>query len=471
MDPKEADNPTIDADFAKNRHVNANFCSQDVFSEPASRRLVQLVGHLSQNGDASVNPISKAPQNVRAMIKAYDACWPRQTYCTVQPVQRERMVVTGTTGALGSHLLAQLLENNNVEKVWAINRRSNKGSTKDRETASFQDKLLDTRLLDSKKLVFVDTELETTDYKLGLRDEIYDEAINFKLSLKDFEPNIRSARNLLNLAFNSTAPTGLPRFAFTSYITAAGFAYPERCLSEVSLAPEDAATGIGYGQNKLVTEKLLESARRAGLQTCIFRIGQLTGDTESGSWSTADLVPSLLASSISIGYLPEALGVVSWLPLDVAARAIIETCIARNVELPSVVHTSHPRPIQWMDIISAFFASIGARTGSHLPILRLDKWNKRVLEAAESFKGSKSDRYRRFPSTKIQPTINRMVKADNELRSCRDAGITELGGVVSLNTTVAEEFSEALRTAPQLGMDHVETWIGYWESVGFFKLV
>jgi nucleoside-diphosphate-sugar epimerase len=80
--------------------------------------------------------------------------------------------------------------------------------------------------------------------------------VNFNLSLQSFEPSIRGARNLLDLAFKSTAPSGLPRFAFASSISVAGLGGPGRQLSEVSVKPENAATSIGYGQSKLVTEKV-----------------------------------------------------------------------------------------------------------------------------------------------------------------------------------------------------------------------
>ncbi|QRW26760.1 L-aminoadipate-semialdehyde dehydrogenase [Rhizoctonia solani] len=369
---------------------------QTIFGKPTVRQLAQLVFQLAKNGDTTVDPVVEALQSIRAMIEKYDAEWPRQEAREIQPVKKERVVVTGTTGGLGSHLLAQLLENDVVEKVWAMNRKSSKGN-REREVASFEDKLLDLNLLKSEKLVFVDTDLE--DPKLGLSDETYDEIrreatviihnawqVNFNLSLQSFEPSIRGARNLLDLAFHSTAPSGLPRFAFASSISVAGFAGPGRQLSEVSVTPEMAATSIGYGQSKLVTEKLLESARNSGLQTCTVRLGQLTGDARSGAWTTTDWVPSLIGSSV-------------------------------DKELPPVIHTSHPRPVPWVDIMNAFSASLVPRTNSQLPVVRFGEWNKLVIEAAASFKGSEGDRYKRFPSTKIQSTVDGMVLADDELRS------------------------------------------------------
>ncbi|CAE6494569.1 unnamed protein product [Rhizoctonia solani] len=421
---------------------------QTIFGRPTVRQLAQLLVQLSNDEHASVDPVAEALQSILAMIQKYDSNWPRQEARSVQPVQKECVVVTGTTGGLGSHLLAQLLESDKVEKVWAMNRKSSKGN-EERELASFEDKQLDIR---NKATIIIHNAWQ----------------VNFNLSLQSFEPSIRGARNLLDLAFCSTAPTGLPRFAFASSISVAGFAGPGRQLAEVSVTPEMAATSIGYGQSKLVTEKLLESARNAGLQTCTVRLGQLTGDIKSGAWTITDWVPSLMGSSVSVGCIPGAVGTVSWLPLDAAAHSIIDTCVSRNEALPPVIHTSHPRPVPWMDVMQAFSHSLASYTGSRLPIVNFEEWNKRVVEAAASFEGSESDRFKRFPSTKIQSTVDGMVLADNELRSRGKIGNVEAGGTVQLDTTITQELSEAFKSTPELGNEHVRNWVGYWEANGLF---
>ncbi|CAE6440846.1 unnamed protein product [Rhizoctonia solani] len=443
------------------------------------RRLTQLKEHLPKGTSMSVSVTAKGFQDISSMIQKYDCDWKFEGACNGQLVQKERVVVTGTTGALGSHLLSQLLSNDKIEKVWAMNRRSSK-ENRERQVASFKDKLLDENLLKDEKLVFVDADLESL--KLGLGDDMYNEIraeatiiihnaweVSLSLDLKSFEPNIHGARNLLELAFCSSAQTGPPRFVFASSITVAGFSRPGIRLNEAPVALEDAANTIGYGQSKLVTEKLLESARRAGLQTCIARIGQLSGDIKSGSWSTTDWVPSLISTSISLGYLPEAAGVVSWLPLDVAATSIIDTCVARDIDLPLVVHVSHPRPVPWMDILEALSKAIASRTGSNLPIIHFDEWNKALTRTSASLGELKRKRYAMFPITRIKNLLNRAVQVDNELRSAKSTTGAEFSGLVSLDTTVAESLSEALRSTPQLGAEHVDKWIRYWESTGLFK--
>ncbi|KAB5591027.1 L-aminoadipate-semialdehyde dehydrogenase [Ceratobasidium theobromae] len=455
---------------------------QTIFGKPTVEQLARLLVQLCTNTDASTDLVAEALQEILAMIRKYDAGWGlnHQLGVKTQVVEKERVVVTGTTGGLGSHLLAQLLENDRVEKVWAMNRKSSKGN-KDRQFASFVDKKLDVGLLGNGKLELLDTVLE--DAKLGLSDEVYNEIrsgatiivhnawqVNFNLSLQSFEPSIRGAHNLLDLAFNSTAPSGFPRFAFASSISVAGFASEGSggYLYEVSVSPENAAKSIGYAQSKLVTEKLLESAKTAGLETCIVRLGQLTGDAKGGAWTVSDWVPSLIRSSVSVGCLPAAVGTVSWLPLDVAAHSIIDTCTARNFDFPPIIHTSHPHPVPWMDVMGAFSEVLASRMKAPLPLVRFDEWNKRVTQSAMSFTGSESERYKQFPSTKIQSTVDGMVRADEELRLRGDTRDVESSGTVRLDTSVAEKLSEALSGTQELGREHVKKWVEYWGSMGLF---
>ncbi|CUA76307.1 L-aminoadipate-semialdehyde dehydrogenase large subunit [Rhizoctonia solani] len=443
-----------------------------IFDNPTVQQLALfLVQHIASPNVPNSRPATVL-DNIRSMIQKYDSNWPQHP--RISSIRRphilgERIVITGTAGALGSHLLAQLLANDRIERVWALNRRSG-GDIRDKQRLSFEDKMLDLKLLSNEKLIFVEAALE--DAKLGLSENLYDEIqntatiiihvellnawqVNFNLALQSFEPNIRGTRNLLDLAFGSTASIGFPRFALASSVSVVGSSGLGGQLSEGSVRLEDAASTIGYGQSKLVAEKLLESARRAGLQTCIIRLGQLTGDIASGSWNTTDWVPAMLVSSLSVRCLPAAVGTVSWLPLNIAAGVIIDTCTTRD-ELPSVIHASHPHPIPWLDIMSAFSDVLAARVGSSLPVVEFGEWNKAVTDSAASFQGSDVDRYKRFPSAKIQSTMDGMAHADQLLRSRDGTEGIDSAGTVHLMTTRAEQMSEGLRSTPKLGREHVE---------------
>lgn len=83
------------------------------------------------------------------------------------------VLLTGTTGSLGSFLLAQLLENPMVERVYALNRPSGSASVAERQRSAFVDKTLPLGLLDSGKLVYI--EADVSQDNCGLTSSVYDE--------------------------------------------------------------------------------------------------------------------------------------------------------------------------------------------------------------------------------------------------------------------------------------------------------
>lgn len=218
------------------------------------------------------------------------------------------------------------------------------------------------------------------------------------------------------------------------------------------------------------------------------RLATLTGDDKNGAWSKTDWAPALIASSVSVGYLPTAIGVrlniypmlsnsdhsilgcsqdVSWLPLDIAARTIADASLARGTLLPPVINTSHPRPVPWSYIMKIFqevFKS-HAGNGQTLPIVSFREWNERVKNAASRVEGPKRNSYMRFPTTRIQQVFDIVERADEALREIKeDMNAEAFLGAAKLEINQGIRLSESLRDAPSLGREHVEKWVSYWEK-------
>ena len=82
-------------------------------------------------------------------------------------------LLTGTTGGLGSNMLAQLLEASAVTRVYAFNRPTKSATSQARQYSAFAQRGLNTSLLSSKKLVYVEGDLNAPGFALG--DELYGE--------------------------------------------------------------------------------------------------------------------------------------------------------------------------------------------------------------------------------------------------------------------------------------------------------
>ena len=73
----------------------------------------------------------------------------------------------------------------------------------------------------------------------------------------------------------------------------------------------------------------------------IVRVGQLTGDTENGIWNMSEAWPLMLSTAKELKCLPVIKQRLDWLPLDVAARAVVDLAFQRQEEKTQQVSVYH----------------------------------------------------------------------------------------------------------------------------------
>lgn len=88
------------------------------------------------------------------------------------------MLITGTTGGLGSYVLSQLALNVDISKVYALNRKASDGRTLlERQTSALLDRGLDPMLLDLKKVTLLEGDILVDNF--GLSKAMYEEVSMF----------------------------------------------------------------------------------------------------------------------------------------------------------------------------------------------------------------------------------------------------------------------------------------------------
>ena len=109
-----------------------------IFANPTIQWLAGVISSLVIGGDTySARPLG---EQVEALISKYSTDIPRFTGKTaLKPSQNMVVVLTGSTGGLGSHLLADLLKMNEVTKVYTFDRASSVG---DRQKLAFTERKL-----------------------------------------------------------------------------------------------------------------------------------------------------------------------------------------------------------------------------------------------------------------------------------------------------------------------------------------
>lgn len=299
-------------------------------------------------------------------------------------------VVTGTTGSLGAHLVSQLAQSQDVQKVYCLIRAENSDGASDRLVQSLKERGLwdDLPLEARNKLVALSADLSSE--ALGLDSQTLSEMrwrmtslyhcawkVNFNLKLESFErDSIRGLKNLLSLCL-ATGGRRPPRFCFCSSIGTV-------LRTKNSIIREDLPTSFsdaqptGYGQSKLVAEHICARVTaESGLPIYIARIGQIVGDTRHGIWNRSEAVPLMIQSARAIGALPTIDEHLRWLPVDVAARCLID--ITTSGAKPGVFNVVNPKTLHWTrDVLPAL-----RKQGLLVDEVSPPEWLQRLREANE----------------------------------------------------------------------------------------
>jgi thioester reductase-like protein/aryl carrier-like protein len=266
-----------------------------------------------------------------------------------------RILLTGPTGSLGSHILHQLLSNPRVSHIYLLVRGASAHASRERVLKALSSRLLPISAdsdFDAKTTIW---QCKISDAHLGLSDQNYTHlrsnidviihlawSVNFLLPLRSFAAtHLSGLRNLIDLALSSPQPTP-SRVVFCSSVASVS-QYPDLDLdlsqgsASASAVPErpmssPASAGpTGYARSKWVAEAICVAAHRHTRlrnRISIARVGQLSGATDTGVWSKSEAYPLMLSSIKATGVLPALQGeVLNWLPVDLAARAFVEDAL------------------------------------------------------------------------------------------------------------------------------------------------
>ncbi|KAF8878687.1 hypothetical protein CPB84DRAFT_1793984, partial [Gymnopilus junonius] len=383
------------------------------------------------------------------------------------------VLLTGSTGALGSYLLADLVKNPEISRVYALNRSHMSGSSslRNRHEIAFLKRGLESdTVLGSDKVRLLESDLTVPHF--GLEHEILTEMkssvthvihnawpVDFNRSLTSFEPNIKGLRNLIDFALSSTCSMP-PVLVYTSSI---GVFQNVESIGKMPL-PEapitaEVAVGTGYAESKWVSEEILmHISNKSRLKSVIVRVGQLSGGV-NGAWNTAEWLPALVQSGQICGCLPIDERLVDWIPLDMAAKSLADFSFSRNLSLSTIIHLIHPRPTPWKSLANCIASDLS------IPLVPFSQW----LETLEQHGKSKSgdhievDDMRRIPALRLLQFFKDMsVKIEDSPAAFGFPCLaSEMG--VGLSPTLS---SMHIR---QLDKTDVNRWLGYWRNVGFIK--
>jgi thioester reductase-like protein len=373
---------------------------------------------------------------------------------------KNTVLLTGSTGSLGSHVLETLLKRPDVEHVYCLN-RSDDAET--RQKHAFEK--YHGPVVDFSKAEFLQADFSKAGF--GLADAVYARllssvtvfihsawSVNFNHSLPSFEEtHIAGTRHVVDFASDSVYRSSI---TFVSSIASVGnwgsvvqdgSAVPE---STTTLFNRSIALPQGYGESKHVAAEILATASQClGIQTAIVRASQLAGPSAQAGgapWNKHEWLPSLVHASKAMRKLPKTLGTmeqVDWVPMDVAAATVVDIATAPASERTRVYHLANPHKTTWKQIypvIQAFYNKIDVR----IEVIEYNDWVQELGQLALTKENAE-----RVPGLKL-------LEFYKSLRPGMGTALPRL------ETKEAETVSQTLRDGRAVDGREVRKWLKQW---------
>jgi amino acid adenylation domain-containing protein/thioester reductase-like protein len=239
------------------------------------------------------------------------------------------VLLTGSTGFLGAHLLRELLAATTA-RVWCLVRardasdgfrriagaaaRYNLGTPSDLRVVPLPGDLASPRLgLSADEFRELARSIDII-YHVGA-------VVNFIYPYEELHAaNVAGTRELIQLA---GLYRGIPVHYVSSTAVLAGLGVTG--IREVTeYTPLDHANRLrmGYVATKFVAEELLRNAGRAGLSVAVYRPMDIIGGLPAGSWNTATEMCALIRYMTDTGVAPDIDLLLDFVPADICAAAI-----------------------------------------------------------------------------------------------------------------------------------------------------
>ncbi|KAF9785316.1 hypothetical protein BJ322DRAFT_1020862 [Thelephora terrestris] len=343
------------------------------------------------------------------------------------------VLITGTTGAIGSNTLAKLYEAPDVLGVIVISRKST-------TPIALEDRGLDSKIFGSPKIVLLEGDPAYRPSAWGMiyfwsssqpsltfcmsvcenervwcpqsnvRAIVLGWSVDFNLGLSSFEPNVASVRNLINVC-------------------------DHQWIQPI----------------KWVSERILEiAAEKTSLRLIIVRVGQISGGV-SGCWILFELIPGIVRYPPLTKSLTSLARVISLLPLETTARALVQILGAGTTRPAVHLHLVNPTPCLWDDVFGYIAKELNVPLGPH------HVWISKLKGVSGTVK-----------NVQEHPTLRLL----GFYEAIDEGNGSEAGGLASCGTEVARSVCPVLdgEDLRSVKTEEIQRWLGYWKSLGLLKL-
>lgn len=315
----------------------------------------------------------RAPE-LQAMVEKLTSSLPSQLLSLGDnPKSHLNVLLTGSTGSLGSEMLDRFVKDPRISKIFCLNRSSD---AQQRQEKALSERFTATEQ-ELKKIAYFAVDLGVPQLGLAVQDfDMLVENVNiivhnawkvdFNQPLSSFESQIQGVRNLIDL---STRSRRKPRIIFVSSVASVmnwvmtvgeGFASETVPSDECSTALE-----TGYAESKYIAERVLHEAnQRSGVPVSILRIGQVGVSTVQGDVAVPrqEWLVTLTKTSMTMGAVPTNVSLVDWIPINELGGAILDIIHSEDSSVEAkVFNLVNPNPLPWDALIKTLVEHFGMK--------------------------------------------------------------------------------------------------------------
>ncbi|KAI9745048.1 MAG: hypothetical protein M1818_001326 [Claussenomyces sp. TS43310] len=434
-----------------------------IYAHPTLNQLTEFIFSHSNtkpfgSGHANGYFRNSTAEDMQAILRTYTNSLPHSSQLSPPPsTENMTVILSGSTGSVGSYLLEALYNDKNVSHIICLNRKSNAA---DKHSQMGPKRGLSP--LNTDRVEFLKADFSKA--QLGLEASVYERLlssvthvihnqwpVNFNWALSSFEPYIRGVLNLVNFSFASTHKSFL---LFVSSVSAVGAWKGQGSAPEEAIYDFGTASNIGYGQSKLISECLLDQAAEiSGVRSACCRVSIVAGPVEKrlGMWNRHEYIPSIIISSAYLGTFPATFPSrdrIDWLPVDKLSKILIEILVSScTVPLEDgrrgtlMYHVVNPNTTSWSTLVPCILASYPP--GIDTKAVAFDEWIEVLSQSADD---------------SIDPDRNPAVKLLDFYRGAARVGT----GPRMLTSHKAERASATLQHVGRVNEDWVRNWMQQW---------
>ncbi|KAI0854921.1 male sterility protein-domain-containing protein [Xylaria cubensis] len=456
-----------------------------LYHNPSIARLAEAV--LSKNGSNSNDDL------IQSLLGTYSGLIQQIKPTTDNGVtanDNTDVILTGSTGTLGTQILRALLDRPGVGHIYCLNRGADGGGAVQRkrfEVAGISGGRLDDRV------TFLQADLAQPF--LGLKEDNYETLrsrvsfvihnawpVNFNMDLLAFRPQLAGLVNLFALSNAASTSEGKKRMKFL-FISSVGVIIdrtsgnaPEALVEVPKKQDGSSGSSNGYSISKLLAEHLCDiAARHLNASVLVARVGQVAGAISyKGAWNPVEWLPSLVLSSRHLGCLPDNLGpqfsAVDWVPVDALADIIVDLVthfpstdnrgdVAK--ESGARIHNiRNPTVTNWEDVLPAI--KEGVEDHGTIEVVSAGAWLHRLEKSVETITDDAG-------TISANPAVKLIEFYKNSVWNVSAGPVSSETALMAIKKTL--DASSTLRNLPPVSRAWMRKWVNEWLATAAGKEV